>query len=103
MNKQVFGNEPIDDILKKIERDLPRIASLAGVDMVVSKWEIAYQKPPAKYVDVTWEMVNVFEPDEKTIQVIKDLLKHEPVPSEELDPLGRDEPPPRPKAPERAP
>lgn len=85
MHRQVFGNEPIDAVLKKIEKDLPKIASLAGVDMIISKWEIAYQKQSAKYEDVTWAMANLFEPDDKTKKIIEDLLTQKPIPSEELE------------------
>ncbi len=85
LNKQVFGNEPVDDVLEKIAKDLPKIAESAGVDIIVSKWEIAYQKRSAKFVDVTWEMVNLFEPDAETLTIAKDLLKHKPVSSKELD------------------
>ena len=84
-HKQVFGNEPIDDVLERIAKDLPRIAKSAGVDIIVSKWEIAYQKRSAKFVDVTWEMVDLFEPDEKTVKIARDLVKRKPVSSEELD------------------
>jgi hypothetical protein len=87
MHRQVFGNEPIDDVLKKIDKDLPEIAKSAGVDMIVSQWEIVYQKQSLKFVDVTWEMVNLFEPDKKTVKVIKELLRQKPVPSEELETL----------------
>ena len=83
-HKQVFGNEPVDDVLEKIAKELPKIAESAGVDIIVSKWEIAYQKRSAKFVDVTWEMVNLFEPDAETVRIAKDLLKREPVSSEEL-------------------
>ncbi len=85
LHKQVFGNEPVDDVLERIAKDLPKIAESAGVDIIVSKWEIAYQKRSARFVDVTWEMVNLFEPDEETRKIAKDLLKQKPVSSEELD------------------
>lgn len=83
-HKQVFGNEPVDDVLERIAKDLPRIAASAGVDIIVSKWEIAYQKRSARFVDVTWEMVNLFDPDEETVRIAKDLVKREPVSLEEL-------------------
>jgi hypothetical protein len=84
-HKQVFGNEPIDDVLKRIEKDLPKIAKSAGVDVLVSKWEIAYKTNSAKFVDVTWEMVELFDPDEKTMKIAEDLVKREPVPLEVLE------------------
>ena len=79
-HKQVFSNEPIDNVLKRIENDLPGIAKAAGVDVLVSKWEIAYQDKSAKFTDVTWEMVNLFEPDEATVTLVKEILVTEPIP-----------------------
>ena len=83
-HKQVFSNEPIEDVLKRIEKNLPKIAESAGVDILVSKWEIAYQKKSAEFVDVTWEMANLFGPDEETVKVIKEIIKAKPIPVEEL-------------------
>ncbi len=84
LHRQVFGNEPIDAVLKVIEKDLQGIARAAGVDIQVSKWEIAYQSPDAKMIDVTWELVNLFKPDEETRKLIKELLKTQPLPADEL-------------------
>jgi len=78
--KQVFGNAPIDDVLERIKDKLPKIASDAGVSTLVSKWDIGNKKRSAKYVDVTWEMVNLFDPDEATVKVVKEILEAEPVP-----------------------
>ena len=79
-HRQVFSNEPIDEVLKRIEKKLPGIAKAAGVDMLVSKWEIAYQDKSAKFTDVTWEMVNLFKPDEATVTLVKEILVTAPVP-----------------------
>lgn len=84
-HRQGFGNEPIDNVLERIEKDLPKIAESAGVDILVSKWEIAYQSKSAKFVDVTWEMVNLFDPDEDTVELIKELIEMEPVPLDQLN------------------
>ena len=84
-HRQVFSNEPIDDVLKRIEKNLPKIAESAGADILVSKWEIAYQDKSVKYVDVTWEMVNLFDPDEDAVKTIKEVIESEPVPTDQLD------------------
>ena len=84
-HRQGFGNEPIDNVLERIEKDLPEIAESAGVDILVSKWEIAYQGKSAKFVDVTWEMVKLFDPDEATVEMLKELIKMEPIPADQLD------------------
>ena len=84
-HRQGFGNEPIDNVLERIEKNLPEIAESAGVDILVSKWEIAYQEKSAKFVDVTWEMVNLFEPNEATVEMLEELIKMEPIPADQLD------------------
>jgi len=44
-----------------------------------------YQDKSAKFVDVTWEMVNLFDPDEATVKTIKEVIEIEPVPADQLD------------------
>ncbi len=85
LHRQVFSNEPIDDVLKVIEKDLPSVAKAAGVNLLVSKWEIAYQDPGAKTVDVTWALVNLFKPDDQTKKIVKEVLKTKPLTLEELN------------------
>ncbi len=84
LHRQVFSNEPIDAVLKVIEKDLQGIAEAAGVDVLVSKWEIVYRAPDVKTVDVTWELANLFKPDEETKKLINELLKAKPLPADEL-------------------
>jgi hypothetical protein len=82
---QVFGSAPIDEIVAKIKNQLPEIAKQAGVDLIVSKWSLAYQSPNAQFVDVTEQMAKPFHPDEKTWKMIRDdLSKHPPISAEEL-------------------
>jgi len=85
LHMRMFGNAPIDDILEEIKKDIPRVAQAAGVDIIVGKWDIVYQKPLTKVVDITNQLVNLFEPDEETLEKIKSVLEHPPVPREELE------------------
>ncbi|MHC4993569.1 MAG: hypothetical protein ACYTGQ_00805 [Planctomycetota bacterium] len=78
-HEQVFGNEPIDNVLEIIEDQLPDIAKKAGAGVLVSKWEIAYQDGSMKTVDVTWDLVKLFDPDDKTVETIKQVMKSKPV------------------------
>ena len=82
---RIFGNAPIDDILEEIKKDIPRVAQAAGVDIIVGKWDIVYQGTSAKVVDITNQLVNLFDPDEETLEKIKSVLEHSPVPREELE------------------
>ncbi len=83
-HKQGFGTWPVDNILETIKRQIPEIARQANVDVIVSKWNIVYQRPGVEFVDVTDLMVKPFNPDEATLKIIKEIQKQDPIPLEEL-------------------
>ena len=84
ISKQGFGTAPVDNILERIKEKIPEIAKQAGVDVIVSKWDIVYQRPGIDLTDVTDLMVKPFKPDEATLKLIKDIRKMDPIPLEEL-------------------
>jgi hypothetical protein len=81
---QVFGSAPIDEIVAKIKDQLPAIAKQAGVDLIVCKWSVTYRASDAQTVDVTEPMAKLFQPDEQTWKMLRELTKHPPVSAEEL-------------------
>jgi hypothetical protein len=81
---QGFGGTPVNDILRHIKDKLPEIAKEAHVDLMVSKWDVAYQAPGARVVDITELMVKPFNPDARVKRIIEDLRKQPLVPIEEL-------------------
>ena len=83
-HRQGFGMAPVDDLLAGVADELPRLASEAGVDVIVSKWALAYRSEGARFVDVTDRMAELFEPDEATRATIRELLRTPPVPAERL-------------------
>lgn len=84
-HRQGFGTAPVDDILIHIKKDLPEIAKAAGVDVIVSKWDVVYKIKGAEVVDITDQIVMPFKPTEKTLKSIKSLMKHKPLTEKELD------------------
>lgn len=84
MHQQGFGTAPVDNILKHMEDQLPAIAREAGVDVIVSKWQITWQAPGVETVDVTDLMVKPFKPTERTLKTIAELRRHAPIPNEKL-------------------
>jgi len=84
MHKQGFSTWPVGDILEKIKGKIPGVAKQATVDIIVSKWDIVYQRAGVEFVDVTDLMVKLFNPDEETLKAIKDIQKKDPVPLEAL-------------------
>lgn len=77
IHRQVFGDDPIDDIMELIKDDLPKVARAAGVNVIVRAGH--YHGPPAEMVDITDRLVALFKPDEKTLRTIEELLRHPPV------------------------
>ncbi len=84
IHQQGFGTAPVDDIIARIEDKLPGIAEKAGVDVIVSKWALAYRSPAAKFVDVTDLLAAEFDPDEATLKGIREIVEIEPVPLDQL-------------------
>ncbi|MHC5210270.1 MAG: hypothetical protein ACYTG2_06100 [Planctomycetota bacterium] len=85
IHRQGFSTAPVHDILEHIRGELPALAGQAGVDVIVSKWDLVYQAPSASFVDVTELLAGAFEPDEKTWKTIRDLVTTDPVPADQLE------------------
>ncbi len=85
LHLQVFGTAPVDDALQSIKKELPKIASSAGVDVIVCIYDLSYKSPSVNTVDVTDKMVRLFNPDKKTLEKIQALLKHPPFPNEVIE------------------
>lgn len=83
-SKQVFSTFPAYDILERIEAEIQKIATEADVDVIISKWEIVYQRPGIKFVDVTELMVQLFGLDEDAQTNLQQLLQQEPIPLSEI-------------------
>jgi hypothetical protein len=84
IHQQGFGSAPVDDIIARIEDKLSGIAEVSGVDVIVSKWALAYRSPAAKFVDVTDLLAAEFDPDEATRKGIREIVETEPVPLDQL-------------------
>ena len=91
-HKQVFSTTPVHDLLKLIEKKIPDVAKQAGVDLIVSKWQVDYLASDAETVDVTLEMAQAFEPGPDTIERIKGLMKTEPLTEEEVERAEKEHP-----------
>lgn len=84
LHKQGFGTWPVDNILEEIEDAIPDIAERAGVGVIVSKWNVVYQKPGVELVDITDFMVEPFHPNEATMKVLAEIQGQPTVPIDEL-------------------
>jgi hypothetical protein len=84
LHQQVFSTGSICNVMREIEKDLPGIAAEAGVDLIVSKWELPYRSPDVELIDLTPSIVALFEVDEETDGFVAQMADVEPVPLEEM-------------------
>jgi hypothetical protein len=60
------------------------VAKAAGVDMIVSKWELDFLAEDAQTVDVTIQLAKLFNPNERAWKSIKSLEKWKPYSQEQI-------------------
>ena len=83
-HEQGFSTGSVADIMAKIKDSLPGVAKKAGVDVIVSKWEVNYQSPGIKVVDVTDDLVALFHVSAKGLEWAKGIKTQTPVPIEQI-------------------
>jgi hypothetical protein len=84
LHEQGFSTGSVADTMAKVKDSLPAVAKKTGVDVIVSKWEVNYQSPGIKVVDVTDDLVALFHVSEQGLKWIKDIPNHAPLPIEQI-------------------
>ena len=84
LHQQGFGTASVKKYLDLVKDKIPAVAKDAKVDFIVSKWEVAYQSPALDVVDITDDLVKVFEPNERTLKILQEMKKHPPIDEEEI-------------------
>jgi hypothetical protein len=74
---QGFAGAPVDDILARVADRLPAIAKTAGVDVIVRKGD--YVSDRCEQVDVTDELVKLFEPTDRTWKTVREIRGKPPL------------------------
>ena len=82
LHEQAFSTGSVVGIVAKIKGALPGVAKKAGVQAIVSKWELSYQEPEVEVVDVTEDLAMLFHASDNG-QKWRGILKHAPLPMEE--------------------
>lgn len=77
---QVFSTGDIEELIWLIWSQLPGVAQEAGVDIVVSVWDIMYREDSVRFVDVTDRLVSFFDPTDETLELIEEMKKVPPIP-----------------------
>lgn len=77
LHRQGFSRVPVDDLLAHVKDQLPEVARRAGVDVIA--WQCDYTSPNVELVDITKELVLLFEPSDKTLKFVDEILKLDPI------------------------
>lgn len=84
MHEQGFSTGSVAGIMAKIKAELPGVAKKAGVQVIVSKWELNYQSPDIDVVDVTDDLVALFHVNDQGLKWAKGVQTKPPLPIEEI-------------------
>jgi len=84
LHQQVFSNGSIVNIVEKITGKISSIAKENKLNMILSKWEITFTDGSIELIDITDQLTALFNPDEATNKIIKDIKAMEPIPIEKI-------------------
>ncbi|HPB32759.1 MAG TPA: hypothetical protein PLB62_15010 [Candidatus Sumerlaeota bacterium] len=81
MHMQGFSTAPVDDILDRVREGVQSVREKAGVDVLVSKWdkESLDRHRDAEVIDVTMDLVDLFNPNERQRRSALEIQKHDPI------------------------
>jgi hypothetical protein len=83
-HEQGFSTGSVQNLLAPVKSELAGVAKSAGVDLIVSKWELAFQSPGIETVDVTSQIVKLYNPSTKALKWIDDIGNKQPIPIDDL-------------------
>ena len=75
---QGFGRAPVDDLLLLVKDKIPDVAKRTGVDLI--GWYPDYTGAEVEVVDITDELVSLFNPTNEKLEEIKHIKGVEPTP-----------------------
>ncbi len=84
MHQQVFSSGTISNVMATLQNKIPAIARDARVVLMASKWDIVYRDSAVEYVDVTMQLVQLLNPEEKVLKWIEELKSQPPIPIDKL-------------------
>ncbi len=84
LHEQGFSTGSVINILAHVKNSLAGVAQEAGVDLIISKWEVMFQTPAVEIIDVTAPLVKLFQPSDRALKWIEDLKKQAPIAIEKL-------------------
>lgn len=83
LHLKAFCHAPVDDLLAHVEDRLPEVAKEAGVDVIARACD--YVGEDVESVDVTMELVALFDPGEEALRTIEQMEGVEAVPLADIE------------------
>jgi len=84
LHQRGFSNGSSASILALVKDKLPIVAKDAGVDAIISRWELTFVEPAAELVDLTMPIARLYNPTGDFEKIADEVSKMDPVPLEDL-------------------
>jgi len=83
LHRQGFGRAPVNDLLEHVKDKLPKVAETCHLVAIARQFD--YANTDVEVVDITKELVMLFDPSEKTLKTVEELKKHAPIDIDTID------------------
>lgn len=83
LHRQGFSRVPVTDLLAHVKDRLPEAAARAGVQAIAADCD--YLAPGVVTVDITDELVRLFDPSPRVLSIVKDMKGKPPLSLNEVE------------------
>lgn len=83
LHRQGFGRVPVTDLLAHVKDQLPEVARRHKLTAIT--WQCDFAGDNVEVVDVTEDLVRLYEPDDRVWEIVKGLKDRAPVDLDELE------------------
>lgn len=86
LHRQGFGRVPVSDLLEHVRAAMPDLAARLDLDAIA--FGADYVAPNAVKVDITMDLVMLFDPSEAAIRNAREVVKHDALDLDEIEELN---------------
>jgi hypothetical protein len=79
LHEKGFGTGSVRYELLEIKDKIDSLAKAEKLDLILSKWELNYSSSNCEVVDISEKIGLLFNPNERFRNIIKEILKSEPI------------------------
>lgn len=74
-----FGSGSVMTEIEIVKKELSELAKKEKLDLVVSKWELAFKGEKTEIIDITDKIARFFKPDNKVLGWLEEFKKKAPI------------------------